>query len=168
MAMVPAPPTEYPRGAPDTDIGRAGPLVRVVRDQRVAFLLVGGINTLLGLLWFVFFHLTVGPLAGYMVTLLCAHVAAVLCAFVLHRRLVFRVRGQVWLDLARFELVNLSALAINAALLPIAVELVRLAVLPAQLLVTGVTVVLSFFAHRGFSFYRREHRATGWPHEDKS
>lgn len=168
MAMLPAPPTVYPRETPDTRTGRSAPLFRVVRDQRVTFLVVGGINTLLGLLWFVLFHVTVGQLAGYMVTLLCAHVAAVLCAFVLHRRLVFRVRGHVWLDLARFELVNLSALAINAALLPLAVEVVSLAVLPAQLVVTGVTVVLSFFAHRGFSFYRREHRATGRPHEDQS
>ena len=45
-----------------------------------------------------------------------------LCAFVLHRRFVFRVRGGVWLDLARFELVNLGALAANAVVLPILVE----------------------------------------------
>jgi putative flippase GtrA len=154
VALLPSasPPVE-PRAERDR---RRGPLLRVVRDQRVAFLLVGAVNTLLGLVWFVFFHLTLGRYTGYMVTLALAHVAAVLCAFLLHRRFVFKVRGHFWLDLGRFEVVNFSALGINAALLPAAVELLTLPVLPAQLLVTGVTVVISFFAHRGFSFRRRE------------
>ncbi len=156
MALLPSPP-------PDTDSAatrrsrRRGLLLRVVRDERVAFVLVGSINTVMGYVWFVLFHVTVGARTGYMVTLLCAHVAAVLCAFGMHRTFVFKVRGHFWLDLARFELVNLTALGINAVLLPLAVELGGLPVLPAQLVVTGVTVVLSYFAHRGFSFHRRDH-----------
>ena len=158
MALLPtaSPPVE-PCAERDS---RRGPLLRAVRDQRVAFVLVGAVNTLLGLVWFVLFYVSVGRFTGYLVTLLLAHVAAVLCAFLLHRRFVFKVRGHFWLDLARFEVVNLSALGVNAALLPVAVELLALPVLTAQLLVTGVTVVISFFAHRGFSFHRRAEQET--------
>ncbi len=134
--------------------GEKGPLFRFVRDQRVAFILVGGTNTVVGALWFIAFQFLIQPIAGYMAVLLCAHVAAVLCAFVLYRNFVFRVRGHVLRDLARFELVNLTALAINAALLPLLVEVVKLPVLLSQLLITAGTMLVSFFGHRGFSFRR--------------
>lgn len=136
--------------------GDLGPLFRLVKDQRVAFLIVGAINTVVGTGWFVLFELTIGPRTHYMVSLACAHVAAVLCAFVLYRRFVFRVRGHVMLDLARFELVNLASLGVNAVALPFLVEVVGLVAIPAQLVVTSATMLISFFGHRGFSF-RRPH-----------
>jgi putative flippase GtrA len=138
--------------ASDETVAR-GPLLRLIHDQRVAFLAVGGVNTAIGFGWFVVFHALFGS-DRYMLTLLCAHVCAVSCAFVLHRRLVFRVHGHVWLDLARFELVNLSSLAINAILLPVAVSVLHLQVIPAQLAVTAVTVVMTYTGHKLFSFRR--------------
>ena len=134
--------------------GDAGPLLRLVRDQRVAFLLVGGANTGIGFVWFVVFQHLVGDRLGYLVALLCAHVAAVLCAFVLYRTFVFRVRGHVLRDLARFEVVQLTALGVNLVFLPLLHEVVGLPVILAQLIVTVGTVIMSFFAHRGFSFRR--------------
>ena len=35
--------------------GVPGPLFRLIRDQRVAFLIVGGMNTAIGAVWFVLF-----------------------------------------------------------------------------------------------------------------
>ncbi len=35
--------------------GVPGPLFRLIRDQRVAFLIVGGMNTAIGTVWFVVF-----------------------------------------------------------------------------------------------------------------
>ena len=135
--------------------GVPGPLFRLVRDQRVAFLLVGGMNTAIGALWFMLFlWLLPGGPAGYLSALACAHVAAVLCAFVLYRRFVFKVTGHVWRDLARFELVNLTTLAFNFATLPVLVEVLGWPVLPSQFAIAGVTVVYSCFSHRGFSFRR--------------
>lgn len=135
--------------------GTLGPLFRLVRDQRIAFLIVGVINTVVGTGWFVVFQLIIGHRTSYMVSLVLAHVAAVLCAFVLYRRFVFLVHGHVWLDLGRFELVNLTSLGINSVLLPAAVEGLGLPVIPAQLLVTCVTMVISYVGHKWFSFYRR-------------
>lgn len=134
--------------------GTLGPLFSIVHDQRVAFLIVGAINTLVGTGWFVVFQLTIGRHSSYMVSLVLAHIAAVLCAFILYRRFVFRVTGHVMLDLARFEAVNLTSLGINAVALPFVVEVIGLAAIPGQLLVTLVTMVVSWFGHRGFSFRR--------------
>ncbi len=134
--------------------GEPGPLLRLVRDQRIAFLLVGVTNTVVGTLWFVGFQFLVERFAGYIVVLLCAHVASVLCAFVLYRTFVFRVKGHLLRDLARFEVVNLSALGVNLVALPLLVEVAGLPVLLSQLIITGATMLISFFGHRGFSFRR--------------
>lgn len=139
--------------------GTLGPLFRLIRDQRVAFLLVGATNTAVGAVWFIVFQALIQDRFGYMAVLACAHVAAVLCAFVLYRRFVFRVRGHVLRDLGRFEVINLGALAINAALLPVLVEVAHLPVLASQLIIAAGTVLLSFFGHRDFSFRRSPEQA---------
>jgi putative flippase GtrA len=141
--------------------GMSGPpgwLLRVVRDQRVAFLVVGGINTVVGYLSFVGFLLTVGQWWGkpwgYLAALACAHIVSVLFAFVLYRLVVFRVRGHLWPDLLRFETVYLSALAVNFVLLPVLVEIAHLPVLLAQAVIVLVTSVMSWVGHKNYSFMR--------------
>jgi putative flippase GtrA len=143
-------PREFSKVAP----ADPGPLLAAVKNDKIAFVIVGVANTIIGALWFVLFELTVGIVAGYMLSLLLAHIAAVLCAFVLYRTLVFRVRGNVVRDLVRFEMVYLSALAINAIALPTLVELGGLAPIPAQLLIVPVTAVISYVGHKYFSFRR--------------
>jgi len=158
-------------GTPDTDEtaisipgrmqGQPGPLLRMVRDQRVAFLLIGAFNTGVGFLLFVFFDFTVGRavdesvnrIAGSLATLACAHVVAVLIAFVMYRRFVFIVRGHVWRDLIRFQAVYLISTGVNAVVLPILVELGFDRIL-AQLMILVVTVIISYVGHKYFSFRR--------------
>ncbi len=146
-----------PADAPPGVQGPPGPLLSVVKDQRLAFLIVGGLNTAIGFVAFVFFQHFVGRHAGrygYMVTLGCAHVVAVLCAFWLYRHLVFRVRGHVLADLARFESVYLVSLGVNAALLPLLVEVGHLTPIVSQLVVLVATTAISWFGHKYFSFRR--------------
>ncbi|MCV7196617.1 GtrA family protein [Mycobacterium angelicum] len=138
-----------------------GPLIRLVHDQRVAFLVVGVINTIVGFALFIACSVTVGhvvdhrfgKVAGSLVTLGIAHILAVLSAFVLHRRFVFHVRGHVLRDLMRFWSVYLTALAINAVLLPVLVELGMNRVV-GQAIIVAATTLLSYFGHRHFSFRR--------------
>src|SRR6476469_974309 len=124
-------------------------------DQRVRFVLTGGLNTAFGFLCFAAFQLAVGQHAGYMWTLLLTHVTTVLFAFATHRRLVFNVTGSVLRDLWKFESVYLVALGVNALLLPLAVEVAGLPVLVAQAVITVVNAVLSWLGHSRFTFYRK-------------
>jgi putative flippase GtrA len=143
-----------PETAPPAGMsGSPGWFPRVVRDQRVAFLIVGGINTVVGFLCFAGFLVLLGK-QRYLVALVCAHVVAVLIAFVLYRFAVFRVRGHLLADLWRFETVYLSALAVNFVVLPVLVELAHLPVLLAQALIVLVTSVMSWVGHKHFSFRR--------------
>ena len=137
------------------------PMIRLVRNQRVAFLVVGAINTLVGFTIFIACSESVGHLvdhrygkvAGALVTGGIAHVLAVLFAFMMQRRFVFRVRGHVLRDLARFWSVHLTAGAIGFVALPVLVEL-GLNRIPAQAIILAATTVLSYFGHRHFSFRR--------------
>lgn len=138
-----------------------GPLIRLVKDQRVAFLLVGGINTVVGFGIFIVCSETVGhfvdqrfgKVAGSLVTVGVTQVLNPLFAFVMHRRIVFRVRGHVLRDLARFETVYLSALGINIVAVPALVELGIHRILAGAIIV-ACTTLLSYFGHRHFSFRR--------------
>jgi putative flippase GtrA len=140
---------------PDLGTGPATTLRRLVSDQRVAFIGVGAVNTLVGAIVFVALQLSLGQVVNYLVVLLCAHLISVLCAYALHRRMVFKVTGNVLQDLVRFESVYLTALALNALLLPILVEVADLPVIAAQLLIVAATSVLSFLGHKHWSFRRR-------------
>jgi putative flippase GtrA len=138
-----------------------GPLIRLVHDQRAAFLAVGGINTVVGFGIFVACSESVGHVADHrfgkvaaaLVTLGITHVLGVLFAFVMHRRFVFHVRGHVLRDLVRFWSVYLTAGAINIVALPVLVEL-GLHRIPAQAIIVASTTLLSYFGHRHFSFRR--------------
>lgn len=135
------------------ELAKPGLLLRLIHDQRVAFVLVGGLNTVLSLAAFSvlsrFVHIWGGDAA-----VLGAQLVAIPCAFILHRRFVFRVSGHILRDLGRFALVNVIPISVNLAVLPVLTKGFGVPVLIAQVGFTLVWVVGSFFLHRGFSFRR--------------
>lgn len=132
-----------------------GPLLKLVKDRRLAFLLVGGFNTAFGFGLFTGFYLLLNDHRwGYMVALVIAQVIATVVAFVLYRTLVFRVRGNLRVDFLRFCSVYLVSFLINAAATPFCVEVLGLNPLLAQALVIAVTTLASYLGHSRFSFRR--------------
>jgi len=129
---------------------------RLLADERVRFLIVGGINTVVGYALFVAFELTLGDYIGYLGSLYASYVLATGLAFVLHRRFTFRVNGtgNVLLDFLRFASVYVVSLAINTVALPILIELAGMNSLAAQAIIVVVTTLVSYFGHKLFSFRR--------------
>ncbi|OUE27212.1 GtrA family protein [Clavibacter michiganensis] len=151
------------------------PLVRLrglLGDRRVRFLLVGGFNTVFAFALFAALEATAGralddagqPIAGSLVPLLGSYAVAILAAFALYRRLVFRVRGHVLRDLGRFVSVYLVSITLNAVLLPVLVA-VGVPRLGAQALLVVVITVISYVGHGRFSF-RRSTPGEGEPDGD--
>lgn len=130
---------------------------RLLRDERIRFLLVGGFNTVFGYALFVVFELLIGRTLGYFVSLYAAYVVAVVVAFLLHRHFTYRVTGtgNVIIDLLRFASVSLVALAVNTVALPVLVELAGLQPIVAQAIIVVVTTLISYFGHKLFSFRRK-------------
>lgn len=135
--------------------GRPGPLMRIVKNQGLAFVLVGGFNTALGTLWFIAWQLALGEQLGYHFAIVAGYLCNVACAFAMYRYLVFEVRGHFLRDLWRFVVVNFGAFALNMALMTIAVSALHFPPIPSQIVITAVTATASFFGYRDFSFRRK-------------
>lgn len=129
---------------------------RILGDQRVRFIIVGGVNTLVGYTVFAVLTTSVfGTLRfGYLLSLLVSYAVAIVLAFLLYRRFVFAVSGRWWLDFVRFVSVYMLAIGINFLALPALVELVGLHPLVSQAMVLVATTLLSFVGHKLFSFRR--------------
>ncbi|UPU45331.1 MULTISPECIES: GtrA family protein [Rhodococcus] len=132
-----------------------GPLLRVVKHQPIAFAIVGVANTTIGYVLFVVWSLILDNKDLYQVAVIGAYSISVLIAFVLHRTLVFRVRGHVARDLGAFIVVNSGGLVLNLILGTIAVSILHAPPLPAQAVVMLIVAAVSFFGHRYFSFRRK-------------
>ena len=141
--------------------GGPGPLLRMVPNQKLAFLVVGGANTAMATAWFIFWEIVTGPHLGYHFSIVAGYVCNVLTAFFTYRFLVFRVRGHVLSDLGRFFVVNFGAFVVNLLLMTVAVSGFGLPQIPSQLVITAVLAVAQYFGYREFSFKRHGTPATG-------
>lgn len=124
-------------------------------NQRVRFLVVGAYNTLFGYAVFALLYTWLHQSVHYLVIAVIAHVVAVVNAFLAHRWLVFRARGNLLADFVRFNITTLGATAIGLAGLAVLVDLGGLHPLLAQGIVMAVTVVLTYIGHQRFTFKRR-------------
>ena len=129
---------------------------RMLRDERVRFVLVGGLNTIVGYSFFVAIQFSVGQYTSYLVSLYGSYFLATLIAFPIHRRFTFRVQGKesLFIDFIRFQSVNLIALAVNTITLPLLVEFAHFIPIVAQAVIVVATTLISYFGHKFFTFRR--------------
>lgn len=134
-----------------------GAIARFFGDQRIRFLAVGGINTLLGYVIFAALAqwVFVDVAFGYLLALIVSYAISITVAFVLYRRFVFVVKGNVVVDFVRFVSVYAVSIGANAVALPLLVEIAGLHPLVAQAIVLAVTTLISFVGHKYFSFRRK-------------
>lgn len=131
-------------------------LKRLRDDERARFLVVGGINTVVGYLLFLAFEQLFS--GNYLASIVASYAIATLIAFVLHRRFTFGVtqRQGIVIDFLRFESVYVVMLAINAGLLVLLVGWWSWPSWIAQAVIVVLTTVGSYVGHKLFSFRGRE------------
>ncbi|WP_280419158.1 GtrA family protein [Nocardia carnea] len=131
-----------------------GALLRLARRREVAFAMVGVVNTAMGIgltvAWLALLGDSVPPSVG----VIAAYITGIGIAFVLHRRLVFRVRGRVLRDFLGFAAVNCGGLFANAVLLELAVSLFGFPRALSAVVVMGAVAAGTFFGHQYISFRR--------------
>lgn len=123
--------------------------------EKIRFLVVGGFNTFVGFGAFALIQFLSNGALHEIISLMLAHLLASSIAFVLHRRVVFRVRGQILLDYVRFQSVYVVPLSINLIVLQLLVRVAGMNVYLAQFLFTIVSVTISYVGHKYFSFRRK-------------
>lgn len=131
-----------------------GVLLRLVRRREIAFAMVGVVNTAMGIGLTVAWLALLGDAVPPSVGVVAAYVTGIGVAFVLHRRLVFRVRGRVLRDFLGFAAVNCGGLVANALLLEVAVSLFGFPRALSAVVVMGAVAAGTFFGHQYISFRR--------------
>ncbi len=143
------------RGFPPFHQGAAGPLQKLIRDQRVLFLLVGGANTAFSTALFAGLVLLFGPETPAVVSLGIAWLVSLVLVFFVYRRLVFRAEGNVWRDFIRFTSVNVGSLLLNMGALALLADVLGLPPIPVQIAITVLVVIFNYVGHKYFSFRRK-------------
>ena len=128
--------------------------VRLIRGQRVRilYLVVGGWNTAFGYAEWALLQYLLQDHLHYLAILVLAWPLAVLNAYVCYRRFVFQSSQSVRQELPRFSLVYFGTLMAGLAALPFLLRTLPFNIYVIQAGYTVVVVVLSYVAHRFFSF----------------
>jgi putative flippase GtrA len=134
------------------------------RWQFVRYILVGGFNTVFGYGLFALLTWSFRGLGSfaYMYAWALSSIISITTAFLLFKWFVFRTRGNYLIEWIRCFGVYGSGMLFGAVALPITVTILRRTLQKPEgapyigaALLTVVTVVLSFFGHRHFSFRSR-------------
>lgn len=128
-------------------------ITALTAHRPVRFLIAGGANTALGL---TFFPALVWSLpwfrTHYLVALAISQVVCLLFAFATHKLGVFRTRGRWLREFGVFASYYLFNYAANWAALPLLVDVAGAPLIPAQLGITLVLIVGSWFWHSRVTF----------------
>lgn len=125
---------------------------RVLEKQEARFVLVGIANTIVGYLLFVFVVMAVGRHVGATQCLVVSYCIALPIAFLTQRVFVFRISGHIFSQFLRFCIANSSIFFANLIFLPVAIILTRGDPMIIQGIFVVASAILSFFAHKHFSF----------------
>lgn len=120
--------------------------------SKVAYLLVGGWNTLFGYGSFALLYMFFSGRLHPVVILTISYVLSITNAFIGYKMFVFRTKGNILLEYLRFYVVYGVSFAINLILLPVFMNLILLDAYASQALIMILTVIGSYIFHKRFTF----------------
>ena len=133
--------------------------------QASVYLVVGAWNTLFGTSVYMALVWTFDDMGrfGYMLAAVVGNVIAISESFLTYKLIVFRTKGHWISEYVKCWVIYGGAALINMSILPLCVEGIRwvapenfksLAPYAGGLIMTGLTVVISFLGHRNITFKR--------------
>ena len=117
--------------------------------QKLRFLMVGGWNTLFS---FFLFVLIFAKLQNYKLTLVISHLISVLQSFLTFKIFVFKSKGNFLKEYIKINIVYLIYFIINFILLFVAIQILGIYAVTAQLFITAIMVTLSYLMNKHFTF----------------
>lgn len=121
--------------------------------SKIDYLLVGGLNTIIGLSAFpALYFLTKPYKPHYMVVLAISQVFCVTVAFFTNKHLVFRTQGNHLSEYVKFSAFYSAYFVINLIVMPILVEIVGMDPIKSQILISIGIIISSYFWHSKITF----------------
>lgn len=127
-------------------------VTRAYARQPLRFLVVGGWNTGFGYLSFAVLYYFFSPYVHYMAIQATCVVINVTNAFLCHKFIVFRTRGNFVREYLRFYAVYAIPIVSGFVLLPFAIEVLGMNAYLASALIICLLTFVSYFGHKYFSF----------------
>lgn len=116
------------------------------------YLIVGGWNTVFGVAGYALLYQWLHERVNYLVLLVPANILAITNTFVCYKLFVFRTRGNILREYLRCYVVYGGMALLGFALMFILVDGLGLNPVAAQACCVPITIALSYFSHRNYSF----------------
>ena len=120
-------------------------------NERLRFLAIGAYNTFFGIACFWLLQEFI-PSLHYLISLILVSELSVINAFAGHRYVVFKSQSRMLPELGRFHLVYASSMLLGMATTIALVELLRFRPTWANVVSVIATVIISYIAHKKFTF----------------
>lgn len=124
----------------------------IKHKSKIAYLIVGGWNTLFGYGAFAFMYFLLSSRVHSTLILTISYVLSITNAFIGYKLFVFKTKGNILREYIRFYVVYGGAFLVNLALLPLFMNVMMLSAYLSQALITMLTVVGSYIFHNRFTF----------------
>jgi len=122
-------------------------------EKKVRFLIVGGVNTMVGLSVYPILFILLKPIGfGYMEVLFLAQVICITFSFISNKYFVFKTKGNIKKEYVKFFMFYGFYLALNVICLPVMVEMIKITPIIAQTLFSIAIIVSSYFWHNFITF----------------
>lgn len=122
----------------------------------VRYLLVGGWNTIFGILVYTVLFETIGNKVHYLLLAIPSNILAITNAYICYKLIVFRTKGNIIREYLRCYLVYGTSALLGMSGLFILVSGLKIYPVLANILVTFTTVAISYFGHKYFSFRSKD------------
>ena len=136
-------------------------LLELYRNNRpeffrvIRYLLAGGWNTVFGVGLYTAVYELWGTSGNYLFWAVLVNILAITNAFLCYEFFVFRTKGNFLREYLKCYLVYGAGALLGLAGLFLLVSIAGMNPVRANILITGITVILSYFGHKYFSFRRR-------------
>jgi len=120
--------------------------------QFIRYLLVGGWNTVFGMAVYAGLYYWLGGRVHYLILVVPANILAITNAFICYKLFVFKTKGNILREYFRCYIVYGGTMLAAVAALWVLVEWLGMSPVAANCACTAVTTMVSYLAHRNFSF----------------
>ncbi|NTV66181.1 MAG: GtrA family protein [Chlorobaculum sp.] len=124
----------------------------VKHKSKIAYLLVGGWNTLLGYGVFALLYYYFSDRLSYAVILTISYVISITNAYLGYKFFVFKTKGGFIKEYFRFYVVYGGTYLANMVAFPVAIKYMGVNPYAAQVIITFIIMVVSYISHKKFSF----------------
>lgn len=124
----------------------------IKHKSKIAYLIVGGWNTLFGYGVFAFLYFLLSSKVHSAVILVISYVLSITNAFIGYKLFVFKTKGNLVREYLKFYVVYAGAFISNIIMLPVFMNVLRMNAYVSQAIVVMLTVMSSYVFHKKYTF----------------